>query len=124
MKQKQEERDNTNNKFMETKICAQQRSLAFSETKYKKLEEQYDILRQVREDLEVELEEEQGRIQEVCHIAHSKQRWHGCLHVCPQQFFSNTKPILSYHNLLFLTLNLSLSITIKGENIERRICPA
>jgi hypothetical protein len=73
MKQQQEERDNTN-KFMETKICAQQRSLASSEAKYKKLEEQYYILGQVREELEDELEEEQGRVQEVCHIAHSKQR--------------------------------------------------
>ena len=73
MKQQQQERANTN-KIMEAKILAQQRSLASSEAKYKKLKGQYNILGQVREDLEVELEEEQGRIQEVCHMAHSKQR--------------------------------------------------
>ena len=59
---------------METKILAQQRSLASSEAKYKKLEGQYNILVQVREDLEVELEEEERRVQEVCHIRHSEQK--------------------------------------------------
>ncbi len=59
---------------METKICAQQRNLASSEVKYKKLEEQYNILGQVREDLEVESEEEKRRVQKVCHIRHSEQR--------------------------------------------------
>ena len=45
MKQQQQERANTN-KIMETKILAQQRSLASSQAKYKKLEGQYNILGQ------------------------------------------------------------------------------
>jgi hypothetical protein len=78
MKQQQQERANTN-KIMETKIFAQQRSLASSEAMYKKLEGQYNILGQVREDLEVELEEDERRVQEVCHIRHSEQRLHDYL---------------------------------------------
>jgi hypothetical protein len=73
MKQQQEERQNTNN-IMETKVLGQQRNLAASEAKYKNLEG-HEILVQVQEDLEEKLDEEEVRVQEVCHIRHTEQRF-------------------------------------------------
>jgi hypothetical protein len=74
MKEQQEERQNTNN-IMETKVLGQQRNLAESEVKYKKLEGQYNILVQYQEGLEEKLDEEEARVQEVCRIRHTEQRF-------------------------------------------------
>ena len=74
MKEQQEERQNTNN-IMEAKVLAQQRHLASNECKYKKLEGQYNILVEVQEALEAKLDEDIERVQEVCCIRHTEQRW-------------------------------------------------
>jgi hypothetical protein len=61
--------------IMEAKELAQQRHLASNECKYKKLEGQYNILVEVQEALEAKLDEDIERVQEVCCIRHTEERW-------------------------------------------------
>jgi hypothetical protein len=76
MKEQKQERQNTNNIMeMEAKVLAHQRNLASNECKYKKLEGQHNILVEFHEVLEAKLIEEVARVQEVCRIRHTEQRW-------------------------------------------------
>jgi hypothetical protein len=74
MNQQQGETKNTNN-IVEAKQLATQRSLASCEAKLKKLDGQYKRLVEVSAELEVKLEEEEARVEDVCHIRHTKERY-------------------------------------------------
>jgi hypothetical protein len=74
MTQQQGETKNTNN-IMEAKLLATQRSLASCEGKLQKLDGQYKRLVEVSAELEVKLEEEEARVEDVCQIRHAHERY-------------------------------------------------
>ena len=73
MNQLQGETKNTNN-IMEAKLLATLQSLASCEAKLKKMDVQYKRLVEVSAELEVKLEEEEARVEDVCHIRHTEER--------------------------------------------------
>jgi hypothetical protein len=106
MNQQQGETKNTNN-IMEAKLRATQRSLATCEAKFKKLDGQYKRLGEVRAELEVQLEEEEARVEDVCHIRHTQGRYiffqpimnvfAWMVVVAPHYIFPNTNSIITCH---------------------------
>ncbi len=60
---------------MEAKLLVTQRSLASCEAKLKKLDEQYKRWVEVSAELEVKLEEEEARVEDVCHIMRTEERY-------------------------------------------------
>jgi hypothetical protein len=118
MNQQQGESKNTNN-IMEAKLLATQRSLAACEAKLKKLDGQYKRLVEVRAELEVQLEEEEARVEDVCHIRHTQERYiffptnHECVRVdgcrCSALYFSQHKFNSNLSQTKFFSLNLPLT---------------
>ena len=73
MKPLQGETKNTDN-IMEAKLLATQQSLASCKAKLKKMDGQYKRLVEVSAELEVKLDEEEARVEDVCHIRHTEER--------------------------------------------------